>query len=90
MFQTRFHEKDLCPGFYILNKQVVAIFEDTQIAPFDYVKSSKQIDGSKWPLNINSTNISPTSQPPLLVHIPKMREDHVNSTSELARYSITR
>ena len=64
--------------------QVVPLFGDMQIAPFNYVKSSKQFDGSKWPLS-NSTNISPQAN--LLIHIPKMREDHIKFTSELARYS---
>ena len=62
----------------------VPLFGDMQIAPFNYVKSSQQFDGSKWPLS-SSTNISPQAN--LLIHIPKMREEHIKFTSELARYS---
>jgi len=64
--------------------QVVPLFGDMQIAPFNYIKNSKIFDGSKWPLS-NSTNISPQSN--LLIHLPKMREEHIKYTSELARYS---
>ena len=64
--------------------QVVPLFGDMQIAPFNYIKNSKSFDGSKWPLS-NSLNISPQAN--LLVHLPKMREEHIKYTSELARYS---
>jgi len=64
--------------------QVVPLFGDMQIAPFNYIKNSKSFDGSKWPLS-NSINISPQAN--LLVHLPKMREEHIKYTSELARYS---
>lgn len=64
--------------------QVVPLFGDMQIAPFNYIKNSKTFDGSKWPLS-NSVNISPQAN--MLVHLPKMREEHIKYTSELARYS---
>eukprot|EP00092_Neocalanus_flemingeri_P012902 GFUD01013901.1.p1 GENE.GFUD01013901.1~~GFUD01013901.1.p1 ORF type:complete len:1249 (-),score=390.55 GFUD01013901.1:585-4331(-) len=64
--------------------QVVPLFGDMQIAPFNYIKNSKMFDSSKWPLS-NSINISPQSN--LLIHLPKMREEHIKYTSELARYS---
>jgi len=64
--------------------QVVPLFGDMQIAPFNYIKNSKIFDASKWPLS-NSINISPQAN--LLIHLPKMREDHIKYTSELARYS---
>ena len=64
--------------------QVVPLFGDMQIAPFNYVKSSKQFDAGKWPLS-NSTAVSPQAN--LLVHLPTMREEHIKFTSELARYS---
>merc|ERR1712106_1003892 len=64
--------------------QVVPLFGDMRIAPFNYIKNSKTFDGSKWPLS-NSVNISPQAN--LLVHLPKMREEHIKYTSELARYS---
>lgn len=55
-----------------------------QIAPFNYIKRSKNYDASKWPLSC-STGISP--QADLMVHLPQIREDHVKYISELARYS---
>lgn len=55
-----------------------------QIAPFNYIKRSKNYDASKWPLSC-STSISP--QADLMVHLPQIRDDHVKYISELARYS---
>lgn len=66
------------------NLEVVPLFGDMQIAPFNYVKRSKHFDSSKWPLS-SSTAISP--QADLMVHLPQIREDHVKYISELARYT---
>nr|CAD7203694.1 unnamed protein product [Timema douglasi] len=66
------------------NLEVVPLFGDMQIAPFNYIKRSKHFDPSKWPLS-SSNNISP--QADLMVHLPQIREDHVKYISELARYS---
>ncbi|XP_044741705.1 cytoplasmic FMR1-interacting protein [Chrysoperla carnea] len=66
------------------NLEVVPLFGDMQIAPFNYIKRSKHFDPSKWPLS-SSTTISP--QADLMVHLPQIREDHVMYISELARYS---
>ncbi|XP_046394058.1 cytoplasmic FMR1-interacting protein isoform X2 [Ischnura elegans] len=66
------------------NLEVVPLFGDMQIAPFNYIKRSKHFDPSKWPLS-SSNNISP--QADLMVHLPQVREDHVKYISELARYS---
>lgn len=70
--------------FYSQNLEVVPLFGDMQIAPFNYIKRSKHFDPSKWPLS-SSNNISP--QADLMVHLPQIREDHVKYISELARYS---
>jgi len=64
--------------------QVVPLFGDMQIAPFNYVTKSKNYDPSKWPLS-SSNAISPQAN--LMIHLSKMREDHIKYTSELARYS---
>ena len=64
--------------------QVVPLFGDMQIAPFNYVKNSKLFDPSKWPQS-NSVAVSPQAN--MLPHVPKMREEHIKYTSELARYS---
>merc|ERR1719266_3224923 len=64
--------------------QVVPLFGDMQIAPFNYMKASKNYDASKWPQS-SSNNVSPQAN--LMIHLPKMREDHIKYTSELARYS---
>ncbi|XP_063236550.1 cytoplasmic FMR1-interacting protein [Bacillus rossius redtenbacheri] len=66
------------------NLEVVPLFGDMQIAPFNYIKRSKHFDQSKWPLS-SSTSTSP--QADLMVHLPQIREDHVKYISELARYS---
>ncbi|PSN54695.1 Cytoplasmic FMR1-interacting protein [Blattella germanica] len=66
------------------NLEVVPLFGDMQIAPFNYIKRSKHFDPSKWPLS-SSNSISP--QADLMVHLPQIREDHVKYISELARYS---
>ena len=38
--------------------QVVPLFGDMQIAPFNYMKASKNYDASKWPQS-SSNNVSP-------------------------------
>lgn len=67
------------------NLEVVPLFGDMQIAPFNYIKRSKHFDASKWPLSASSNSMSP--QADLMVHLPQIREDHVKYISELARYS---
>ena len=71
----------------LINKQF-----NFQIAPFNYVKKMKHYDPAKWPLSATAT-ANPTQataltspQANLMVHIPKMREDHLQFSSELARY----
>jgi len=66
------------------NLEVVPLFGDMQIAPFNYMKRSKSYDPSRWPLC--SSNLPPP-QADLMVHLPEIREEHVKFTSELARYS---
>ena len=64
-----------------------------QIAPFNYVKKTKHFDQSKCPMAMSASNSSLTSSNPtslqanLMVHLSKMREDHLKFSSELARYS---
>nr|CAI5867665.1 unnamed protein product [Callosobruchus analis] len=66
------------------NLEVVPLFGDMQIAPFNYIKRSKHFDASKWPLSSSTT---PSPQADLMVHLPQIREDHVKYISELSRYS---
>lgn len=66
------------------NLEVVPLFGDMQIAPFNYIKRSKHFDANKWPLSSSNT---PSPQADLMVHLPQIREDHVKYISELARYS---
>lgn len=65
--------------------EVVPLFGDMQIAPFNYVKKMKHYEPGKWPLSsqVNSNS----AQANLMIHVPKMREDHLKFSSELARYS---
>lgn len=67
------------------NLEVVPLFGDMQIAPFNYINRSKHFDPSKWPLSWSSAAMSP--QADLMVHLPQIREDHVKYISELARYT---
>ncbi|KAM3956068.1 cytoplasmic FMR1-interacting protein Sra-1 [Aphomia sociella] len=67
------------------NLEVVPLFGDMQIAPFNYIKRSKHYDPSKWPLSSSPNPLSP--QADLMVHLPQIREEHQNYISELARYS---
>lgn len=60
------------------NLEVVPLFGDMQINPFNYVRKSKHFDPSKWPLS-TSSNISP--QADLMVHLPNIREEHVKYIS---------
>lgn len=66
------------------NLEVVPLFGDMQIAPFNYIRRSAHFDASKWPLSSSNT---PSPQADLMVHLPQIREDHVKYISELARYS---
>lgn len=72
--------------------EVVPLFGDMQIAPFHYVKNSKHYDASRWPLSAAAAALpisatSPTPQANIMVHLSKMRENHLEFSSELARYS---
>ncbi|CAL4091266.1 unnamed protein product, partial [Meganyctiphanes norvegica] len=66
------------------NLEVVPLFGDMQIAPFNYIKRSKNFDPKMWPL-CNTTNTSPQSD--LMCHLPRIRDEHIKYISELARYS---
>ena len=97
--------------------EVVPLFGDMQIAPFNYVKTSKHYDSAKWPMSaaaagcyiFHFTNFffvfhdwfdftsffvalpisapSSTPQANIMVHLTKFRENHLEYSSELARYS---
>lgn len=67
------------------NLEVVPLFGDMQIAPFNYIKRSKHYDPSRWPLS--SALHPPSPQADLMVHLPQIRDDHQNYIAELARYS---
>ncbi|CAL8114581.1 unnamed protein product [Orchesella dallaii] len=67
------------------NLEVVPLFGDMQIAPFNYVKRSNQFDASKWPLSAATGTLS--LQADLNKYLPHIREEHDKYISELARYS---
>ena len=72
--------------------EVVPLFGDMQIAPFNYVKTSKHYDSAKWPMSAAAAALpisapSSTPQANIMVHLTKMRENHLEYSSELARYS---
>ncbi|KAK4321422.1 hypothetical protein Pmani_007761 [Petrolisthes manimaculis] len=66
------------------NLEVVPLFGDMQIAPFNYIKRSKNFDNKMWPL-CSATSTSP--QADLMCHLPRIRDEHIKYISELARYS---
>jgi cytoplasmic FMR1 interacting protein len=86
---NRYEEKKLIRrdkiGRILKNLEVVPLLGDMQIAPFNYIKRSKNYEASRWPLCGAPSSSSP--QADLMVHLPQIREDHVKFTSELARYS---
>ncbi|ROT84477.1 putative cytoplasmic FMR1-interacting protein [Penaeus vannamei] len=66
------------------NLEVVPLFGDMQIAPFNYIKRSKNFDAKMWPLCSASTT---SPQADLMCHLPRIRDEHIKYISELARYS---
>ncbi|XP_045119572.1 cytoplasmic FMR1-interacting protein-like isoform X1 [Portunus trituberculatus] len=66
------------------NLEVVPLFGDMQIAPFNYIKRSKNFDSKMWPM-CSASSISP--QADLMCHLPRIRDEHIKYISELARYS---
>ncbi|XP_074651924.1 cytoplasmic FMR1-interacting protein 2-like isoform X2 [Tubulanus polymorphus] len=64
--------------------EVVPLFGDMQIAPFNYIKKSPHYDPSKWPA---CSGNAASTQCNLLEQIGSMREEHTRFVSELARYS---
>ncbi|XP_076048811.1 cytoplasmic FMR1-interacting protein Sra-1 isoform X2 [Oratosquilla oratoria] len=66
------------------NLEVVPLFGDMQIAPFNYIKRSKNFDNKMWPLCSASTT---SPQADLMCHLPRIREEHIKYISDLARYS---
>lgn len=69
---------------FMQNLEVVPLFGDMQIAPFNYIKRSKNFDSKMWPM-CSASSISP--QADLMCHLPRIREEHIKYISELARYS---
>ncbi|GAV08221.1 hypothetical protein RvY_17946 [Ramazzottius varieornatus] len=64
--------------------EVVPLFGDMQIAPFQYLVKTPHYDAAKWPLSASSTTTGPQSN--FLEAIPQIRESHLNFVSELARH----
>jgi len=55
-----------------------------QIAPFNYVMRTKNYEASKWPAcNSHSESI----QGKILEQVDRIRNEHTNYISELAKYS---
>ena len=63
---------------------MVPLYGDMQIAPFNYVMRTKNYESSKWPAcNSQSESI----QGKILDQVDKIRCEHNNYISELAKYS---
>lgn len=65
--------------------EVVPLYGDMQIAPFNYIKKSPNFDPSKWPV-CNDTSTS-SMQGNLLMQLPEIREEHERFIADLARYT---
>jgi len=65
--------------------EVVPLYGDMQIAPFNYIKKSPNFDPSKWPV-CNDVSTS-SMQGNLLMQLPEIREEHERFIADLARYT---
>ena len=64
--------------------EIVPLYGDMQVAPFQYIKNSTNFDPSKWP-NCESGHVSPQSN--ILANLEPIREDHMSYISQLSRHS---
>ena len=64
--------------------EVVPLFGDMQIAPFQYLVKTPHYDAAKWPLSSSNNTVGPQSN--FLEAIPQIREAHLTFVSELARH----
>ncbi|XP_053399045.1 cytoplasmic FMR1-interacting protein-like isoform X2 [Mercenaria mercenaria] len=64
--------------------EIVPLYGDMQVAPFQYIKNSTNYDPSKWP-NCESGHVSPQSN--ILANLEPIREDHMSYISQLSRHS---
>ncbi|CAF1321084.1 unnamed protein product, partial [Didymodactylos carnosus] len=85
MFENKFyllpHEKHML----VKALEVVPLYGDMQIAPFNYIKKSPNYDPSKWP--VCNDNSSTSLQGNLLMQLPEIREEHQNFMSDMALYT---
>lgn len=65
--------------------EVVPMFGDMQIAPFNYVRRSRNFDSSRWPLASATSTTPPQSD--LLAVLPNIRQQHAKYVLQLAGYS---
>jgi len=70
--------------WFLQQLEVVPLFGDMQIAPFNYIRSSASFDASRWPM---CTSSATSSQSNLLASLDNMRCEHDRYISELARHS---
>lgn len=64
--------------------KVVPLYGDMQISPFNYVTRTKNYDPSKWPACNSQTE---SIQGKILDQVDRIRIEHNNYISELAKYS---
>ena len=64
--------------------EIVPLYGDMQVAPFQYIKNSTNFDSSKWPC-CESSQVSPQSN--ILANLEPIREDHMSYISQLSRHS---
>lgn len=74
-----------CLWFNLLqNLEIVPLYGDMQISPYQYIRNGPNFDSSRWPCCESS---APSPQSNLLVNLEAIREDHMQYISQLARHS---
>lgn len=66
------------------NLEIVPLYGDMQIAPYQYIRNGPNFDPSKWACCESS---APSPQSNLLINLEAIREDHMQYISQLARHS---
>ncbi|XP_052277863.1 cytoplasmic FMR1-interacting protein-like [Dreissena polymorpha] len=64
--------------------EIVPLYGDMMVAPYQYIKKSVNFDSSKWP-ECESSKVSPQSN--ILAHLEPIRENHMSYISQLSRHS---
>lgn len=64
--------------------EIVPLYGDMQVAPYQYIKKSVNFDPSKWPCCESG---HPSPQSGLLANLEHIREEHMAYISQLSMYT---